>query len=301
MRESHVTGIWEAGEGLALSQADMEKINRYTRREYRPEEVYVFSMVLCDNQVDRDGERFPAASLEKLRELFLGKTCVFDHQTASAGQTARIFDTALAEDGSVEAEGGEPLTQLTARAYLPRLTGTQEVIELIDSGMLKEVSVNCAVKRRVCSLCGKEACQHQPGQPLPGGGAVHRLLLEPTDAYECSFVAVPAQKGAGVIKRHGQLGAFESDRRRIQLEEEAQWDRKYREGLTAEILKCSALVQPDLPREVMKAAVEGLSMEGLDAMGRSYRKLAQKSLPLRPQLAPEEDKGCEDRNGAFRI
>ena len=30
-------------------KAAMEKINLYTRRAYKPEEVYTFSVVLCDN------------------------------------------------------------------------------------------------------------------------------------------------------------------------------------------------------------------------------------------------------------
>ena len=37
-------------------KASMEKINLYTRRAYKPEEVYTFSVVLCDNEVDRDSE-----------------------------------------------------------------------------------------------------------------------------------------------------------------------------------------------------------------------------------------------------
>ncbi len=67
------------------------------------------------------------------------------------------------------------------------------------------------------------------------------------------------------------------------------------------MLKYSALVQPELPREVMKSAVRGLSMEELDMMGRTYEKLAQKALPLRPQLAPERARVREDENKAFQI
>lgn len=281
MKEGYVAeGIREEGPG----PEDMEKINRYTRRPFGAEEVFVFSMVLCDNQVDRDGERFPAASLEKLRELFLGKTCIFDHQRSSSNQAARIFDTALEEVPGESVGDGEPLTRLTARAYLPRTKGNEEVIALIDSGMLKEVSVSCAVARRVCSLCGQEECEHD----------APRLLLEPTDAYECSFVAVPAQKGAGVTKHY-------ADKQWRALEEEARWGRKYRESLTANVLKYSALVQPELPREVMKSAVKGLSMEELASMGRTYEKMAQKALPLKPQLAVEKEGRFEGQNREYRI
>ena len=87
-------------EGLVRKNAaapDMEQIGRYTRRAYSPEEVYTFSLVLCDNEVDRDFERFSREALEGLRELFLGKTVLLDHQRSAASQTARIYDTGLEE------------------------------------------------------------------------------------------------------------------------------------------------------------------------------------------------------------
>ena len=31
---------------------ELELINKYTRREFKAEEVYVFSLTLCDNDVD---------------------------------------------------------------------------------------------------------------------------------------------------------------------------------------------------------------------------------------------------------
>ena len=55
------------------------KINRYTRREFKADEVYTFSVVLCDNEIDRDNERFTTDALQKLATLFLGKTGIFNH------------------------------------------------------------------------------------------------------------------------------------------------------------------------------------------------------------------------------
>ena len=286
----------------AVTAEDMEKINRYTRRAYGPGEVFVFSLVLCDNRVDRDGERFPVESLRKLQELFVGKTCIFDHQPTSQNQAARIFDTALEEDPHEMAEDGEPLTRLRARAYLPRLAGNREIMELIDSGMLKEVSVSCQVARRVCSLCGQEDCEHTPGE-MYGGQVACRLLLEPTDAFECSFVAVPAQKGAGVTKRYGQGGRPQgvTEKQWQALNEEARWGREYREALAQRVLKYSALVQPELPREVMRSAVKALGVRELETMGRTYEKMACKALPLRPQLAREAEAQPPESNRAYRI
>ena len=54
----------------AVNKSELELINTYSRRELKEDEVYVFSVVLCDNDVDRDFERFTVESLEKLCKLF---------------------------------------------------------------------------------------------------------------------------------------------------------------------------------------------------------------------------------------
>lgn len=309
-------------EGLVIKAAglpgkeDMEAINRYTRRAYEPEEVYTFSLVLCDNEVDRDFERFSVESLEKLRELFLGKTCIFDHERKSANQTARIYHTQLEEKAGETTQAGEKLVQLAARAYLPRTQGNSETIELIESGILKEVSVSCSVKRGVCGICGKEKCNHQKGK-VYGGRLAHTVLTEPTDAYECSFVAVPAQRGAGVVKSAqvekilgqdvqadvmlSKAQVTEIGRRFRELSKKAGWGEKYRRELEQGVLKYSAIAQPDMPRHVMEAAVKGLDIEELAAMEKTYCRMAEKALPLRPQLMPRKEAGQGNDNRDFRI
>ena len=100
-------------EGLVQKLAappEMEKINRYTRRPYSPEEVYAFSLVLCDNEVDRDFERFSLEALAALRDMVPGKTCLFDHQRTSASQTARIYDPGLEQEPGKVTQAGETYT-----------------------------------------------------------------------------------------------------------------------------------------------------------------------------------------------
>ena len=82
------------------TQAELEQIRRYTRRDFAPEELYVFPAVLCDNQIDRDGERFSRDCLRELAELFVGVTGVFDHRASAEGQHARIFAARVVEDPS---------------------------------------------------------------------------------------------------------------------------------------------------------------------------------------------------------
>lgn len=56
------------------NENELELINRYSRKELSPEEVYIFSVTLCDNEVDRDLERFSKSALYALAPLFEGKT-----------------------------------------------------------------------------------------------------------------------------------------------------------------------------------------------------------------------------------
>ena len=48
--------------GLEVSPEELKAINAMSKKKLRPEEVYAFAVRLCDNEIDRDNERFPAAS-----------------------------------------------------------------------------------------------------------------------------------------------------------------------------------------------------------------------------------------------
>ena len=87
-----------------VEQRDLEEINALSKGELKAEDVYVFSLRLCDNEVDRDFQRFDREALERLGELFVGKSGLFDHQWSAEGQTARIYRTEVyREDGAVTA------------------------------------------------------------------------------------------------------------------------------------------------------------------------------------------------------
>ena len=186
-----------------VSREELEEINRFTRRPLLPEEVYTFEVVLCNNDIDRDWEAFEAPALHKLASLFIGKTGITDHEAKAANQRARIYRAWVEEEPDRLTADGRPYAALKAKAYMVRTAETRDLALEIDGGIKKEVSVGCAVGQARCSVCGAqrkgEGCAHRPGQRYQGK-VCFTLLGEPTDAYEWSFVAVPAQPGAGGVK-----------------------------------------------------------------------------------------------------
>ena len=86
---------------------ELAYINQFAKTELTEEQVYVFSVRLCDNEVDRDFERFDTTALERLGELFVGKSGIFDHQWSAKGQTARIYRTEVVREESMVTAAGD--------------------------------------------------------------------------------------------------------------------------------------------------------------------------------------------------
>lgn len=192
-------------------QADIALINQYSVKELTPQDVFCFSIILCDNEVDRDMERFTDASLDKLAPLFLGKSVLFDHRWSAEKQVARLYRTFVEELNGENTVLGEPKKVLRGSAYMLGTEENADLIAAVEGGIKKEVSVGCSMGGCTCSLCGEALkldwrtwtyqCEngHIKGQDYEGKMCVGDLV-DPKDAYEVSFVAVPAQRGAGVTK-----------------------------------------------------------------------------------------------------
>ena len=150
----------------------LEKINRQAKSPLKAEEVYVFSVRLCDDQPDRDHERFSTEALKALAPMFVGKTGIVDHAWSSEKQVARIFEAGV--------EYGDGCAFLKAWAYILRGEKTQEIIREIEAGIKKEVSVGCAMRRSICSICGADygSCEHRKGESY-GGQTCVAVLCEP--------------------------------------------------------------------------------------------------------------------------
>lgn len=310
----------------APEKGELELINSYTRRELNEDEVYVFSVVLCDNDIDRDYERFTVESLEKLSQLFVGKTGILDHNPKAENQTARIISCRVEAVQGKKNSVGDDYFRLTARVYMPVTEGNKELRLKIDSGITREISVGCAVENTICSICGNNInssdCSHMKGETY-GGQLCYGELVNPFDAYEFSFVAVPAQKEAGVIKsfkgkdnkmpdilqlieKGEAVTISDNDCSKLKsyidsLKKQAADGAVYRNSLIADVLKYSALVQPEISRKTMESVAKALSIEELKEFKHAFKKTLNKDEEIRPQLFVEKNDTKKDINTEFKI
>ena len=279
----------------SVSREDLLLINRLAKSELGPDQVYTFAVRLCDNEVDRDWERFDQEALEELSRLFVGRSGIFDHNWSAEGQTARLYRTEVCREGG-STMAGDGCQYLKGYAYMLRNEKNAPLIEEIEAGIKKEVSVGCSVEHSVCSICGCDRtmadCGHEKGREY-GGQLCWADLEGARDAYEFSFVAVPAQPAAGVVKS-ARWGIA------ARLEEEAALGRKYLEDLRGEVVRLALLADRELSARAMKSLADKLSHQELEELRKSYARRAGERFPLNTQLSYKaESAAFDEENRAF--
>lgn len=270
-------------------EEQLQKINALAKTPLRAEEVYSFRVRLCDDQPDRDNERFDTAALPVLAELFYGKTGIFDHNWSAEGQVARIYQTEVCEEDGVRF--------LCADCYMLRTEKNAALIADIEGGIKKEVSVGCAMSETRCSICGAQygSCEHRKGV-VYGGESCYAVLCAPTDAYEFSFVAVPAQREAGVMKAAeggGEMSLEELvkksgtptlvDRLRT-LEQEAAFGRQCRDSLLEQTVAAGVALDFGADADLLRKSFGALSYEELTALKSAMDKRLAVLFPAGTQL-----------------
>ena len=272
-----------AGSGVPTA-VQLDAINAQAKGKLTAEQVYVFSLRLCDDQLDRDGERFDTAALPELAKLFIGKTGIVDHKWSSDSQVARIFSTEVVREDSI--------SYIKAWAYIRRGGHADEVIADIEAGIKKEVSVGCAMGRAICSVCGSEygTCGHVKGEHYDGALCC-AILKDPVDAYEFSFVAVPAQRDAGVLKALGSrrclkelADEFGAQAEYRALYKQAQLGLEYQSLLGDEVVRLCLSLGLGIEEPVLRSIVTKVGAEELKKMKSALQERMEEMYPVKCQL-----------------
>ncbi len=300
---------------------DMALINKFSLKELQPQDVFCFGITLCDNDIDRDFERFSEEALKSLEQLFVGKTGIQNHSMKSEDQACRTYKTQLIHDNTRTTADGKPYIYLKAWCYTIRNEKNNSLITDIEAGIKKEVSISCASANKICSICGKAHCQHLAGRKY-NGEICCKTITDITDAYEWSFVAVPAQRNAGVTKsfikeksmeqilksiKEGKSITLDSaellrlDSYITELNKQSEKGEKYRQALVEQAKKSFSICVPQLDSSSVDKLLKGLDIDCLEQVNAQLKKSAEKLIPVTSQLYVEEQANQTNANSQFKF
>ena len=193
-----------------VSEDDINKINKLALSPLSTDDVYCFPVRLCDNDIDRVGDKMTVEFLKDVVKLAPGTTGLKDHDWSANNQLSRLYDASLVVSDTEKNKLGEPLTYVLGRAYT--LSKYKDYIDSIKSGLLKETSISFNSEGDTCSICGGHMIKDGDGPAHCENGHIagktydnklcYNILNKLTDFLEWSLVAVPCQPGAGIKNKN---------------------------------------------------------------------------------------------------
>jgi hypothetical protein len=166
-------------------------INRFALRPLGRDDVAVFTLDLCHNQVDRHHSRFPDEELAQINALVPGRPLMERHDLRGSLPRGIFFRSRLHEAGS----------RLSVRpdVYVLRTAQNEHFIRSIEGGIYRETSIGFSFRTPECSICGRDlrACEHQPGRSYAGQHC-HYIMRGVIEVIEGSVVSSGSQ-GTGFV------------------------------------------------------------------------------------------------------
>lgn len=182
-------------DNIEVTDDDLQLINAYTRNVADENDVCLVSVMLCDNDIDRDGERFTTEALYDLKELLVGKMEMMDYKR-HRNERARIISCEVVKSDKQKTALGDDYAGLVVKIYIPYCRNNDDIIVAILNGDIKDVNIHCTVEKYECSVCGKaySVCPHKKGEVYDSKLCCCELT-NPYKAYDWSFV-LPSKGGA---------------------------------------------------------------------------------------------------------
>jgi len=172
-------------------EAVMNEVNAFALRPLAREEIEVFTLDLCHNQVDRHFSRFPDEELAKINKLVPGRPLMERHDLRGSLPRGTFFRSQLCKQ--------RERTSVRPDVYVLRTRDNADFILNIEGGVYRETSIGFSFRLPECSVCGRDlrTCDHVPGRQY-GDHTCHYVMRDVLDVIEGSVVPSGSQ-GTGFV------------------------------------------------------------------------------------------------------
>ncbi len=166
-------------------------VNRFALRALTSDEVAVFTLDLCHNQVDRHFSRFPDEELVAINAMTPGRPLMERHDLRGSLPRGTFFRSALHRD--------DEKTSVRPDVYVLRTKENEDFILNIEGGVYRETSIGFSFALPECSICAKDlrTCDHVPGRTY-GDAQCHYIMRNVLEVIEGSVVPSGSQ-GTGFV------------------------------------------------------------------------------------------------------
>lgn len=201
------TGALVGVRGVEAGDDPLPEIHRYALRPVAREEVAVFTLDLCHNQVDRHHSRFPEEELEKVNAMAPGRPLMERHDLRGSLPRGTFFRSQLHRAGD--------RVSVRPDVYVMRTAENAHFILNIEGGVYRETSIGFSFRMPECSVCGRDlrTCDHVPGRSY-GDAQCHFIMRDVLEVIEGSVVSSGSQ-GTGFVSQArvtGPVAALEEAR-----------------------------------------------------------------------------------------
>ncbi len=178
----------------------MTAVNRFALRPLRADEVALFTLDLCNNQVDKHYSRFPDEELERINFLTPGRPLMERHDLRGTLPRGTFFRSQLHSE--------RERMSVRPEVYVLRAADNRDFILNIEGGVYRETSIGFSFRTPECAVCNKDLrrCAHIPGRSY-GDTVCHFIMRDVIEVLEGSVVSAGSQGTGFVAQRHALIGA----------------------------------------------------------------------------------------------
>ena len=154
--------------GTTPTAKQLAQINELTRRPFTADELYIGSVMLANDQVDRSYEWFTPAVLKQFAKTIVARNLEMGHEYRMNPPQGLFFDASVVKEGDVN--------WLKCWYYMPKTDANEHTRAMLDAGVYRYSSIGFAPADgadnsewdMICDLCGKSyldmtECQHFAG------------------------------------------------------------------------------------------------------------------------------------------
>jgi len=178
----------------------VNEVNKFTLRPLSRDEFAVFTMDLCNNQIDAHYSRFPVEELESINTMVPGRPFMERHDTKGTLPRGTFFRSRLHEKQDRDYVSVRP------DVYVLHTDDNKGLITNIEGGVYRATSIGFSFMHPECSVCHKDirACDHIPGRTY-NHELCHYVMRDVVSVLEGSVV-FSASQGTGFVNAR-QTGA----------------------------------------------------------------------------------------------